>query len=154
MGWKTRAYVGSITLIAIVWGGLNYLGAPAHTQSTLTDALMLCALGIAAEILCYLLPSSATGSFGFVPYFASAIVVPSWPSVASVVLVKGIAELVARKAPIKALLNVSAHAVMQLIVITVYLNLGGVPIRTVAAIRDLSHLTWVAGGPALVAFVC
>ena len=153
MDWRTRAYVGAISLLAAAWGGLFYLHAPMVPQSMLTDALMLCALGITAEVLCYLLPRAATGSIGFVPYFAAAIVVPTWPSVAAVVLVKAASEIIARKAPIKATLNVAAHAVMQLIVITVYLNLGGVGLRTVADIHDLSHLTMVAGGPALVAFV-
>ena len=118
-----------------------------------SDALVLCALAISAELLRFLLPRSASGSIGFVPYFAAAIVVPAWPSVAAVVLVKATAELIARKAPIKALLNVAAHAVMQLVVIAVYLNLGGVGLRTVGNVHDLSHLTIIAGGPALAAFV-
>lgn len=152
MNWKTRAYVGCVTLLALLWGFAVYLQAPVMAQSTMTDALMLCALAIVAEILCYLLPNSARGSIGFVPYFAAAIVVPAWPSVAAVILVKASAEMLSRIAPIKALLNVAAHAIMQLIVITVYLNLGGQSLRTVADIRDLAHLTRVAGGPALAAF--
>lgn len=152
MNWKTRAYVGCVTLLALLGGFAVYMHAPAMAQSTMTDALMLCALAIVAEILCYLLPNSARGSIGFVPYFAAAIVVPAWPSVAAVILVKASAEMLSRIAPIKALLNVAAHAIMQLIVITVYLNLGGLSLRTVPDIRDLAHLTRVSGGPALVAF--
>src|SRR5690348_1243301 len=141
MNWKTRAYVGGVTVLALLWGAVVYFQAPGMGQSTMTDALMLCALAIVAEILCYLLPNAARGSIGFVPYFAAAIVVPAWPSVAAVILVKASAEMLSRITPIKAVLNVAAHAIMQLIVITVYLNLGGQSLRTVPDIRDLAHLT-------------
>lgn len=154
MGWKTKGYVAGVALLATSWGLASYIHAPHVTESTLTDALMLCALAVTAEILCYLLPRSATGSFGFVPYFAAAIVVPSWPSVAAVILVKGSTEILARRPVIKAVLNTAAHAIMQLVVITVYLNLGGAALRSLGDVRELAHLTLVAGGPALIAFVC
>jgi putative nucleotidyltransferase with HDIG domain len=120
----------------------------------LTDASILCGLAVAAELLSFLLPRSATGSIGFIPYFAAAVVVPSWVSVVSVILVKASVELWIRRAPIKAVLNVSAHAVMELTAVTVFLALGGHSLRVFDNILDLTQITKDSGLPALVAFVC
>lgn len=149
---STRLYVGLVAVAAALWTIALYRHSPAVPQAMVTDALILCALAIAAELLRFLLPASATGSIGFIPYFAAAIIVPSWPSVVCVVLVKGIAELWQRRAPIKALLNVSAHAMMELIAVTAYLGLGGVALGSIADPRNLTHVTRIAGMPALVAF--
>jgi putative nucleotidyltransferase with HDIG domain len=117
-----------------------------------TDALILCALAITAELLSFLLPRAATGSIGFIPYFAAAVVVPSWPSVACVIAVKTVGELWTRRTPIKAVLNVSSHALMELVAIAVYTGLGGVSLRLIPELRDLTHVTRIAGVPALIAF--
>jgi HD-GYP domain-containing protein (c-di-GMP phosphodiesterase class II) len=119
----------------------------------INDALILCGLAIAAELMRFLMPVSATGSMGFIPYFAAAIVVPAWPSVVCVILVKAAVELWTRRAPIKALLNISAHALAELLVVSVYLALGGVALHSIGNIHDLTHVTYVAGIPALIAFL-
>jgi HD-GYP domain-containing protein (c-di-GMP phosphodiesterase class II) len=119
----------------------------------INDALILCGLAIAAELLRFLMPASATGSMGFIPYFAAGVVVPGWPSVVSVVLVKSVVELWTRRAPIKAVLNISSHAVAELVVVSTYLALGGVSLHAIGNIHDLTHVTYVAGVPALIAFL-
>ncbi len=117
-----------------------------------SDALALCALAVTAELLTFLLPASASGSIGFIPYFAAAVVVPAWPSVACVVLVKAVVELWQRRAPIKALLNISSHAIMELVAVAVYLALGGIALGSITDSHSLTHVTRVAGLPALTAF--
>lgn len=129
-----------------------YRSAPAVPASMMTDALILCGLALTAELLSFLLPRSASGSMGFIPYFAAAIVVPAWPSVVCVILVKSAVEIWTRRAPIKAVLNVSAHALMELIAVSTFLALGGVGLRGFENLFDLTHVTRVAGLPALVAF--
>src|SRR3954462_5509291 len=124
-----RVYVAGVAATALIWTFVLYRSAPGATQTMRTDALILCGLAVAAELLSFLLPRSATGSIGFIPYFAAAVVVPSWVSVVSVILVKASVELWIRRAPIKALLNISAHAVMELTAVTVYLALGGHSLR-------------------------
>jgi putative nucleotidyltransferase with HDIG domain len=148
----TRFYVAGVAATALTWTYVMYRSAPLAPQSMLTDALILCGLAVAAELLSFLLPRSATGSMGFIPYFAAAIVVPSWPSVVSVVLVKAAVELWTRRAPIKAILNVSSHAMMELIAVSTYTVLGGVSLRSFENLFDLTHVTKVAGLPALIAF--
>lgn len=148
----TRVYVAAVTLGTVFWMALLCVHSPEIAASARFDALILCALAVAAELLTYVLPRSATGSLAFIPYFASAVVVPAWPSVASVIVVKGAVELWTRRAPIKAVLNISSHALMELVAITVYLALGGSALRSTGNVHDLATVTRLAGLPALIAF--
>ena len=148
----THYYVAGVAALAAAWTCALFATSPATSRVMVTDALILCALAITAELLSFLLPRAATGSIGFIPYFAAAVVVPAWPSVACVIVVKAAGELWTRRAPIKAILNVSSHALMELVAITVYTSLGGVSLRTIPDLRDLTHVTRIAGVPALVAF--
>jgi HD-GYP domain-containing protein (c-di-GMP phosphodiesterase class II) len=149
----TRLYVAGVALVAALWTIVLFWRAPGVSPSMINDALILCGLAIAAELMRFLMPVSATGSMGFIPYFAAAIVVPAWPSVVCVILVKAAVELWTRRAPIKALLNISAHALAELLVVSVYLALGGVALHSIGNIHDLTHVTYVAGIPALIAFL-
>jgi hypothetical protein len=152
---KTKVYVASVALLALAWGWLLYLSAPNLSNALLSDALLMCALAVTAEFLGYLMPRSAVGSFGFIPYFAAAIIVPSWPSVVSVVLIKAVAEVFTKRELIKKSLNVSAHALMELIAVSVYVGLGGISLRTIPGpvLHDLAQVTKLAAGPALIAFM-
>jgi len=138
-------------MVAATWLFVLYRTTPPLDRSLFNDAGLLCGLAVVAELLAYVLPQSAAGSLGFIPYFAAAIVVPSWPSVVCVIIVKGALELIARRAPIKAVLNVSAHALMELVAISLYLSLGGVALLSIANPTNLTHVTTLAGWPALVA---
>lgn len=151
-----KHYVAAVALIAAVSGLLLYRSAPSVSQSMLYDALLLCCLAIIAEFLSFLMPKSAVGSFGFIPFFAAAIIVPGWPSVLSVVLIKAVAEIFTRRQLIKKTLNVSAYAVMELTAVLVYIGLGGISLRAIPEqhLHDLAYVTRVAAGPALAAFFC
>ena len=94
----------------------------------------------------------SVGSIGFIPYFAAAIVVPSWPSVLCVLVIKTSVEIWMRRPPLKAVLNIAAHTTMELVAVTTY---SGARRRELARIPNLLiSLTsrWLAAGPALVAF--
>jgi HD domain len=150
----TSYYVGFTAFAALAWGLALYVTAPVPPPRTVTDALLLCCLALTAELLTFLLPRSAAGSIGYIPYFAAAIIVPSWPSVLSVVVVKAAVELWSRRAPIKAILNVSSHALMELVAVSVFVALGGHSFREFGnSIYDLTQITRSAGIPALLAFV-
>lgn len=151
MRYKTQTYVASVAALAALWAALSYLAAPGIRPGMLTDALLLCSLAVTAEFLSYVLPKAATGTIAFIPYFAAAIVAPHWTSVLGVVVVKTGVELWRRRPALKMALNVSAYALMQLVVITVYTGFGGV------ALRELDHVTLAqvtrqAGVQALTAF--
>jgi len=152
MRWKLRFYVAATATLAVLWGLLLYREAPMLGPSMIADALALCGLAVTAELLSYVLPRSADGTIAFIPYFAAAIIVPAWPAVLCVVVVKVAVELWMRRAPIKAVLNVSAHTLMEAAAISVYVGLGGVGLGSIADLSDLTHVTRVSGAPAIVAF--
>lgn len=145
-------YVATIAAIALIGTAALWLRGPDVPPNVMADAVLLCTLAVSAELFAYVLPNSAGGTIAFIPYFAAAIVVPSWPSVISVIAVKTVTETWARRAPIKRVLNVASHATMELVAIVVYTSLGGVALRSIHDVQNLPHVTRVAGGPALVAF--
>jgi len=147
-----RLYVAAVCGLALTWGLAEFALGGHYPPSAIADAVMLCGLAISAELLGYVLPRSAEGTIAFIPYLAAVIVVPGWPSVFAVAVIKLLAELCARRPPFKALLNIAGHVVMQLVAVTVYVSLGGVPLQSIDGLRNLTHVTRAAGGPALLAF--
>lgn len=150
---NTETYVTVMAVLALAGTAILVRAAPEVPSPVLTDALLLCGLAVFAEFMGYALPRSMAGSIGFIPYFASAIVVPGWPSILAVVLVRSVAEIAVRRAPLKAVLNVSAHAIAELIVVFGYTMLGGQSLRLITDLHNLTHVTKVAAIPALLAFI-
>jgi putative nucleotidyltransferase with HDIG domain len=149
---KIKLYVLLVAAIAVAWSGALYWSAPQPGPFAMSDALLLGALALTAEFLQYVLPKAATGSVGFIPYFAAAVVAPNWTSVLLVAIVRCAVELWARRAPLKFVLNVSAHMLMQLVAITIYAGFGGIALRALTD-RNLVDVTRDVGAQALVAFV-
>jgi putative nucleotidyltransferase with HDIG domain len=150
---KLNLYVALIVGFALIGTLATYQSAPDAAASTITDALLLCGLAIAAELFAYVLPRSAAGTIAFIPYFAAAIAIPAWPSVVGVIVVKVAVELWLRRAFLKAALNVAAHALMQVIAIWMFLALGGVGLVGFEHSRDLAQVTRASGFAALAAIV-
>jgi HD-GYP domain-containing protein (c-di-GMP phosphodiesterase class II) len=146
----TRLYVIVVCGAAAIFGAALYTNHPTAVPAV-SDIVLLSALAFVGETLSILLPRSASGAMGFIPYFALALLVPSWPSVIAVVAVKAISEVWTRREPIKAVFNVASHALMESTVIAVYLVLGGRSLLQVPDLAHLTHATRVAGGPALLA---
>jgi HD domain len=148
---RTVLFVSFVALLAALWTVAMILRGPAPAPFMVTDALILCGLAVTAEVLSYVLPRSATGTIAFIPYLAAVLIVPSWPGVVGVILVKASVETIQGRALIKRLLNLSAHTLMELAGITTYLALGGVGFHALGH-SDLTTITRVAGLPALLAF--
>src|SRR5436309_12923725 len=106
---RVHLFVIGLTITALLAAGALYRGGPQGVSLHFGDALLLCVLAIAGELLPFALPQSATGTIGFIPYFAAAILVPSWASVASVALVSALLELWYRREAIKGVFNVAAQ---------------------------------------------
>lgn len=149
----TQAYVTTAAALALIGTWVLMRTSPDIPGPMLTDAMLLCGLAVTAEFLGYALPRSMSGSIGFIPYFASAIIVPAWPSVVAVVLVRSVVEIWARRERLKAILNVAAHGLAELIVIFGYTVLGGVSLRHIPEFHSLAEVTRVAAIPALLAFM-
>src|SRR5581483_11546923 len=148
---RARIFVGFVLLSAIGWTELLYLSNPDGLRANLWDAVLLAGLAIAAEGLTFLLPRSAKGSMAFIPYFALALAVPTWLSVVAVAVVRVILEVWFRRELTKAIFNVSVHALMEAIAVTMYVTLGGVSLLHLSDIAHLTHVTRAVGAQALLA---
>lgn len=110
---------------ALMGGVVLYARSPGTTSDDLFAILLLSILAIVAELLGFVLPNSARGSIAFIPYLASALVVPSWPTMVAVAVVKGVVETARRSKGSSIVLNVSLHAVTVFGAIWVYSAMGG-----------------------------
>lgn len=148
----TRWYIAAVWIAAIILFAALYRFGPVPNASVGTDILLMSVLALAGETLSVLLPRSASGSMAFIPYFALVVVVPSWPAVLAVLVVRCLKELWSRRGAIKGVFNVGAHALMEAAAIVVYLSLGGLSLTTQPNLHHFTQLTRDVGGSAFVAF--
>lgn len=151
---RVKLYVAGVIIAAIAASSVVYAIAPRPSGSMLGDALLLCALAIAGELLTFVLPHRAIGSIGFIPYFAAAVLVPSWPSVFAVALLRTVLELSSDREGVKRALNIASQTLMEALAVLIYLGLGGASLLglSMAARQNLTHLTGRYGIAAIVAF--
>src|SRR5947209_6290932 len=143
MNRKLLFYWTSVLLLSGVMGASLFLRAPHVSSNEAFAILLLSILAIIAESLGFVLPNSARGSIAFIPYLASALVVPSWPTVVGVILVKTITELTRRGKLGLMLLNVALHVLTVSGAIWVYLLLGGRGLLTASTSSLLlATLSW------------
>lgn len=149
---RIALYIGSIAAAAGLASWLLYLHYPAVRNDQLIAIVVLAGLAISAEMLNFLLPRSATGSLAFIPFFAAAIIVPNWPTVAAITLESMLVELAVRRGLPKALFNISQRACSVSAAIWIYLELGGTGLLQIQR-SDLApvHVTGLVGIAALIA---
>lgn len=111
---------------AAAGGGIAlYVRDPHVTSTELFAVVLLSVLATIAELLAFVLPNSARGSIAFIPYLASALVVPSWPTVVAVVVVKALVEAAQKIRLRMTLLNIALHVLAVGGAIWIYTLLGG-----------------------------
>lgn len=148
---STKFYVTGVVAIALVVSAVLYAAYPEVQKGSAGTTALLCALAATAELLAFLVSGSATGSIAFIPYLATALVVPSWTSLLAVSLVKGITEAKVRE-PIKAVFNVAQHGLAFALAVLIYRLLGGQSLSSLQTL-SLAETTRLVGVPALIAFV-
>lgn len=149
---RTNAYIGVIGAAAFATGWGLYAHGPTLRGEQFIAVLVLTGLAISAEMLSFLLPRSATGSLAFIPFFAAAVIVPAWPSVAAIALETLLVEIVAHRDRTKAVFNIFQHTLSLATAIWIYLALGGVGLLQLDS-SSLSpiHITGQVGIAALLA---
>src|SRR5579884_3692554 len=90
---RVYVYVYGVVAAALAATAVVFARGPVDAEQMLLDAVILCVLATAGELLGYMLPHRAMGSIGFIPYFAAAILIPAWPSVLAVALLRTILEV-------------------------------------------------------------
>jgi putative nucleotidyltransferase with HDIG domain len=149
---RTRVYVTSVAAVAVVIAALLALRAPEIPAAAWTGVVVLTALAVAADMLSFVLPQSARGSIAFIPFFALAVISPSWVTVAAIAVVRLLTEIASRREFTKAIFNVSQQALAVGATILLYVELGGTSLLTLANVSSLSILTHQTGLSALAAF--
>jgi putative nucleotidyltransferase with HDIG domain len=148
----TRVYVSLIVALAAVGLAILYGYAPSTQPDAWMAVVVLVTLAIAADMLSFVLPQSAHGSIAFIPYFALAVINPSWTTVAVIAAVRVITEFAARREWTKGLFNVGQQTLAVTATIGVYRLVGGQSLLAIPELMSLSHVTRQAGGAALAAF--
>jgi putative nucleotidyltransferase with HDIG domain len=149
---RVKVYVLAVGAIALGASFAVIVRAPALPSAAMLDVSLLCALAIAGELLSFVLPYKAVGTIGYIPYFASAILVPGWPSVLGVALVRIFMEFRASRENIKRTLNIASYLLMEATAVLVYLGLGGVSLHRAAEVTSLTRVAAQFGIPAIAAF--
>jgi hypothetical protein len=132
---RVRSYVISVAALAVASGILLYGQSPALSSDSLHAVMVMGALAVFAELLTYQLPRGVAGSISFIPYLSSALLVPTWGTVAVAFTAQLLAEVLRRKPVIKTVFNVSQISLSVATAILVYRLLGG------TALIDLGSLT-------------
>jgi putative nucleotidyltransferase with HDIG domain len=137
---QVRAYVGMVTICAVL-GGLYFasVGDPMLLASA-QAALCFAFLAILAQVLPYKPDAHTTTSVVFVPYLATVLLAPTWVAISAIAIAATIAELVARRAPVKALFNISQYVLADLAAIAVYRGLGGTSLLGHAEFRWAAYV--------------
>ena len=149
---RVKIYVFTVVVLAFAASLIVYRTAPAITGAALPDALLLCSLAVAGELLSFVLPYNASGTIGYIPYFAAAVLVPGWPSVVGVLVVRLAMESISRRAAIKKTLNVSSYVLMEATAILAYSRFGGIGLLHAAGKASLTHVAGQFGIAAIGAF--
>jgi putative nucleotidyltransferase with HDIG domain len=147
----TKRYVTTEAIAAILAIAVMYLIRPTYDVGEVKALAFLAGIALVSEMLTFALPREGRGSMGFIPYFAGIILVPAWPAVVAVGLIKLLTEVVHRIDLRKAVFNASTHALMLASAIGVYLMLGGKGLLSVETL-SLKAAANDVGIAALIAF--
>ena len=122
----------AVTLVAVRTSG-------EVTRSHFYAAIMLSALGVAAEMLSYEhVKGAATGSISLIPFAAAALCTPTWASVAAIGTGAAIVQVLCKRHWIKGVFNVAQMVLGLSLAILVYRTAGG------QAIVDRDRLSLVS----------
>jgi HD-GYP domain-containing protein (c-di-GMP phosphodiesterase class II) len=125
MARRVSAFI-ALTVITAVAAALTvgYV-LPAATQQQQAAVLVLCVLGLVAELLMYRMPHAASGSIAFIPLLSAALISPTSLAVAGIGLVTLIAQIQRRNSVKKALFNVAQLVLSSSVAVLVYHGLAG-----------------------------
>jgi hypothetical protein len=133
---RIRIYVGALVVLAVLTFVWVYSLNPTLDGASLRAALWFGALSALSGLLAYKKAARReTGSIAFLPMLASVIVAPSWPTVAAVGIATIIVEIASKRAPIKAVFNVSQAMFWVAVATLGYRYLGGVPLRASSSVN-------------------
>ena len=152
MNGATRWYVGSVAVGALLCSAVLYVSDPIVPMESIRPVVILGVLALVAEALALLMPNSVTGSIAFIPYLATALIVPNWIALAGVLAVRTIVEILSERSAATKVFNVGQQAVTFASAVLLFHLLGGVSMAALSHM-SLAQVSVTNGIPALAAFV-
>lgn len=141
MSIRVSAFVALISIAAALSAAVVAYALPPAAPQHLGAVLVLCVLGLIADLLMYRLPHAASGSIAFIPLLAAALVSPSALTVGGIGAVTLIAQIQRRSSFTKTLFNVSQLVLASSVALLAYYALGGSPL-SVNAQGSVTGGTW------------
>ncbi len=148
---RFSVFAGATAVAACAATAVLYASSAPLPRNGIPALGILAGLALIAELLSILLPHGARGSIAFIPYLASALIVPHWYAIVAIVIVASITQFIVRSHFDRGLFNVAQHALTLSVAILVYRNLGGESFM-VAPQAGLAEITQRYGLPAISAY--
>lgn len=123
---SVRIYIGGVVATALGLLGILVYLAPTATDGQLRAVVTLSVIALAAHMMWHTLSSRTSGAVSFVPFLASAVISPTWLTVASVMVVSLIVQIARRRQLAKGAFNVFQQSLSISAAILVFRGLGGV----------------------------
>jgi putative nucleotidyltransferase with HDIG domain len=150
---NVRAYVGVICGASLISAAALYWATPGMPTTSVATLVTLGCLAITAELLAFVLPRGARGSVAFIPYMATVLLEPSFAALATIAIVKAIAEVAGKRELQRQVFNTAQLVFTFAATILVYRTLGGVSMLSLKGL-GIQEITFRVGPASFVAFVC
>lgn len=122
---RVSRIVESVAVGAVMASAALVALGPVPTAEQLGASIFFIVFGVFAAVLGYRTASGMSGSIGFLPFLSAVLITPNFAALAPVAISVTLAEIIAKRAPIKAAFNVAQHVFAQAMSVGVYLTLGG-----------------------------
>jgi len=122
---KLRFYVAGTTIAALMLAAAVFVEDTAFGEQQLAVAVLFGLLAFVAHLSAYQPMRETTASIAFLPFLTSVVLVPHWLSVAGVACALALAQLLAKRPPIKLLFNTMQGSAASAAAVLIYLRLGG-----------------------------
>jgi HD-GYP domain-containing protein (c-di-GMP phosphodiesterase class II) len=131
-------YVVLVLVAAVGTAVALYLRDTAFTPAFAKAALTFGLISVLANVLSHKTSGDANGSLSFIPVLASAAIAPHWLTAVVVAGAALVAQVLARKGPLKSVFNVAQEGFAISLAILAYLSLGGLPLHRIGESGSLS----------------
>lgn len=143
-----KLFVFGVFGLSSAFAAMVYWTAPEILPAEAQAAISFALLGVVFQIVSYRKSSkTAGGSIAFLPFLAAVVSSPNWAALAAVGAAMVLGELIARRAPLKAIFNVAQCVLSAAICLLAYRSLGG------GSVLDQSSWSLTAVAVALPSFL-
>lgn len=122
---RVKRIVEGIAAAALVASAALIAFAPVPTGAQWLAAGFFTGFGLLASVLGYSRTTGTSGTISFLPFLSVALLAPNVGALMTVFISILLSEIVARRAPLKAVFNVAQYLLAETLAISAYLAIGG-----------------------------